>query len=110
TAPWRAARSLRVHVFGKPIGRQFMTETALLRLAVDQRVSGRELIAEPDIVDEVSDVSIRLAAFALAYDQLRQGWKSGEIDFPRKLPPRPSTFSSITTSLAATCSGVGSLQ
>src|SRR5215472_14209 len=87
------ARGLRMHVFGKPIGRQFMTETALLRLAVDQRASGRELIAEPDIVDEASDVGIRLAAFALAYDQLRQGWKSGEIDFPPQAAspgPRPS--------------------
>src|SRR5262249_35256518 len=52
----------------------------------DQRAGRRELIAERDIVDEARDVGIRLAALASAYDQLRQGWKPGEIDFTRKLP------------------------
>src|SRR5215469_3151042 len=77
---------LRMHVLGEPVGRQLMAEAALLRLAVDEGAGGGELIAEADIVDEASDVSVRLAALDSTGDELRQGRKLVEVDLLRQLP------------------------
>src|SRR5262252_7102768 len=70
SAVTRAAHldDLRMHVLGEPVGRQLMAEAALLRLAVDEGAGGGELIAEADIVDEASDVGLRLATFGATGD------------------------------------------
>src|SRR5215468_6172223 len=75
-----------MHVLGEPVGRHLMAEAALLRLAVDEGARGRELITEADIVDEASDVSVRLATFSSTGDELRQGRKLVEVDLLRQLP------------------------
>src|SRR5262249_54885969 len=80
------ASHLRMHVLGEPVGRHLMAEAALLRLAVDEGARGGELIAEADIVDEASDVGLRLATFGSTGDELRQGWKLVEVDLLRQLP------------------------
>src|SRR5262245_9473471 len=49
---------LRMHVLGEPVGRHVMAQPALLGLAVDHGPRGRELIADPDIVDEAGDVGV----------------------------------------------------
>src|SRR5262249_43349369 len=82
----RRLTDLRMHVLGEPLGRHVVAEAALLRLAVDQGPRGRELIAEPDIVDEAGDVGVGLATFDPADDELWQGWKLVEVDLFGQLP------------------------
>src|SRR5262245_5864912 len=75
-----------MYVLGEPLGRHVMAKAALLRLAVDQGPRGRELIAEPDIVDEAGNVGVGLATFDPADDELRQGRKLVEVDLFGQLP------------------------
>ena len=88
------AQRLGMHVLGEPVGRQFVAEAALLRLAVDHGAGGGELIAEPDIVDEAGDLVVRLCGPATRPTiELGQGRQLLEIDLARRSASRgPSPF------------------
>src|SRR6266508_6267822 len=75
-----------MHVLGEPVGRQIVPDAARLGLAVDDGAHGRELIAEPDIVDEAGHVGSGLAALDPADDELWQGRKLLEVDLPGERP------------------------
>ena len=98
-----------MHVLGEPVGRHLVAEPALLRLAIDDGAGGRELIAEPDIVDEASHLCSRGAALDPAGDELRQGRKPLEIDLLGELPAAAFLFPRSSRS-AATWMGAGSFQ
>src|ERR1700722_13830659 len=54
--------SLWIDVFGEPVGRQLAAEAARTGIAVDERPERRELIAQPDKVEESGDLPGRAAA------------------------------------------------
>ncbi len=69
-----------MHVFGEPVGRQIVSEAAFLGLAVDEGARRRELVAEPDIVDEAAHLVAGFATVDTADDELRQGRQRLEVD------------------------------
>ena len=64
---------LRVHVLGEPVGRQLVAEAAVLGFLDHRGADRRELVAEPDIVQETGDLAVRLSPLRAPDDQVREG-------------------------------------
>jgi hypothetical protein len=78
-----------MHVLREPVRRELVAQSALLRLPIDEGARGRELIAQPDIIDEASHVCIGRAALRAPGDELGQRWKLLKTDLLRQ-PPAPA--------------------
>jgi len=91
-----------MHVFGEPVGRQIVAGAGFLGLAVEQRAGRRELIAQPEIVEETGDSSSDVAARGAPTIS------SGNVGSLEKsiasavAQPRPPPLSAVTMSLVAT--------
>src|SRR5262249_52389549 len=78
-----------MHLLRGPRLRGLAAQSALLRLPIDEGARGRELIAQPDIIDEASHVCIGRAALRAPGDELGQCWKLLKTDLLRQ-PPAPA--------------------
>ena len=61
-----------MHVLGKPIERHFTSDAALLRSVVDYRSDRSKLRSHADVIDEPSNLTLRLATLDLTEDKFRQ--------------------------------------
>src|SRR5262249_36744052 len=57
-----------------------MADALFLGFPVDNRSSGRELVAKAEVVHEAGDLLVALATLRLAADHLRKRWKFRYVD------------------------------
>ena len=85
-----------MHVFSKPVGREFAAYATFPGPAIDNRACGGELVPKPEIIEKTGDVLLPLPAPYVARNQVGQRGKC-EIGVVRPGQRLPSA--------AMTCSG-----